>query len=189
VNAKALDKETQKYYPENLVVLVRKSTGGGSSGCNARAVIVPEYNSSPIICGHGHFNNDLAHEIGHYFCLAHTFHDNPQNSGIVPKTQNEVQQMLQAAGYNPVVAFDHDFQENEITDTPPDPYWETQGGTTSKCLTTPINLVGKSGKTASFEPPRTNVMSYYEPAADSIQKLSPGQIRVIYRRLYERGFH
>jgi hypothetical protein len=189
VNAGALDKEAQKYYPGNLVVLVRKSTGGGSSGCGATVVIVPEYNNSPIICGHGRFNNDLAHEIGHYFCLAHTFHDNPQDSGIVPKTQNEVQQMLKAAGFDPVVAFDHDYLENEISDTPPDPYWETQGGTTSKCLTTPINLVGKNGETVSFNPPRTNVMSYYEPTADSIQKLSAGQIRVIYRRLFERGFH
>jgi hypothetical protein len=119
----------------------------------------------------------------------HTFHDNPQDSGIVPKTQNEVQQMLKAAGYDPVVAFDHDYLENEISDTPPDPYWKTQGGPTSKSLTTPIDLVGKSGQTVSFNPPRTNVMSYYEPTADSIQKLSTGQIRVIYRRLYERGFH
>lgn len=188
VNAAALDKEAQKYYPGNLVVLVRKSTGGGASGCGATAVIVPEYNNSPTICGHGRFNNDLAHEIGHYFCLAHTFHDNPQYSGIVPKTQNEVQQMLKTAGYDPVAAFDRDYSENGIGDTPPDPYWETQGGPTSKCLTTPVNLVGKNGQTVSFNPPRTNVMSYYEPTADSIQKLSAGQIRVIYRRLFERGF-
>jgi hypothetical protein len=192
VNANKLEQEADKYYPGNLVILARKSTGGGTGVRNA--VIMPEYHCSPPTChgaphcSHDRYNNMLAHEIGHYFLLAHPFHDCPHFPGFVAHNKAEAQGMLAQYNYDPVAAFDRDLEENGIADTPPDPFWEAID---IKCPADPKEAVefdnGSGGEiTLYFD--RTNVMSYYEISNTIINKLTPGQIRAIYKSLIERGF-
>ena len=103
-------------------------------------------------CGHAHVDA-LAHEIGHYLGLPHTFAADPFESAAAGETH------LKAGGGTPDV-----FDGDGFGDTPPDPSKRSL-----ECdPTREITLGG-----IPFRLPRQNIMAYYDERVD----LSPLQIR------------
>lgn len=103
-------------------------------------------------CGHAHVDA-LAHEIGHYLGLPHTFAADPFESAAAGETH------LKAGGGTPDV-----FDGDGFGDTPPDPSIRSL-----ECdPTREITLGG-----IPFRLPRQNIMAYYDERVD----LSPLQIR------------
>jgi hypothetical protein len=153
-------------HPGSVVVFFRFGSGGGATGGGFSAagydfVAMPGFNNTGV-CGHQ--NIDLfAHELGHYFELAHTFPD----SGRVNVAEAEI--FLSALGDDPAV-----FDAGGLSDTPPDPFvWTTQcDGTTSLTLNNKVFML-----------PRMNIMSYYD---ENVKALSPQQIAAVWQTLYQR---
>jgi hypothetical protein len=142
-------------YPGKLTVLFRHGegyvgTGYAFSSTTHNFVAMTGFLGAP--CGRdGGF---LAHEIGHYLGLTHTF-------GTVFGSRQEAADALRAANENPGI-----FDGDGLADTPPDPFIrEYQCGTEQS-----VTL----GETTLLLP-RSNVMSYYANASE----LSPQQIELI----------
>lgn len=204
----------------NMVwVAVRaRAAGGAFAGYGSRIIAMPE---GMLVCGDqglsgpkNFYQNDLAHELGHYFGLQHTFKG-------PPKTKGDLQQMLEDVGFDPVRAFDYDAKGSmyydaqsgetvSVFDTPPDPHHELFGVSVDKCkdANAPVFFSGASNEKAcsmasqcigaetcmdgkcviKLVPPRLNAMSYYQVSDTVINRFSPGQAAVIYKALRARGF-
>lgn len=128
-----------------------KPTGNGFSSADAAYVVAPGF-SSTSVCGHQNLGL-LAHEIGHYLGLDHTF-------------AREFATVAEADKFFSEIASDISrFEGDGIDDTPPDPFIrEIQCNDTAA-----VTLAGLSIPIC-----RDNVMSYYEVPA---RVLTPGQIR------------
>jgi hypothetical protein len=142
-------------YSGKLTVLFRHGRGYGGeasafSSPDASVVVMPGFDPGPGPCSQGG-PWMLAHEIGHYFGLTHTF-------GSIYASDAEAAAALDLAG-DAADAFDGD----GLADTPPDPYV-----TLHQCDETPFVVLG--GKALLL--PRSNVMSYY----DGANELSPQQV-------------
>jgi len=142
-------------YPGKLTVLFRHGvgyvgTGLAFSSTSHNFVAMTGFQGAP--CGQdGGF---LAHEIGHYFGLTHTF-------ATAFGNQQEAADALRAARGDLGI-----FDGDGLSDTPPDPFIrEYQCGTQGSVTLGPTTLLL----------PRSNVMSYYANATD----LSPQQIELI----------
>ena len=152
---KTYGNEIAALYPEQLVVFYRYGpdplpTGHAFSWFDYNFVVMPGFEDDKH-CGGDHVSA-LAHEIGHYFGLAHTFAQDPfesvQQAEAYFRTRNSERR-----------AFDGD----AIADTPPDPAIKSL-----ECDDAPsISING-----TNFDLPRRNIMSYY-PERDT---LSPQQI-------------
>ena len=143
-------------HPDELVVFFRfgpgnAATGGGFSWSDYNFIVAPGRVTS--VCGHQNVGL-LAHEIGHYLGLAHTF-------ASVFGSLADAASALQAGGGDPAV-----FDGDGLDDTPPDPFIATAK---YQCdpTTTKATLDGRD-----LPLPRENIMSYYEPRSG----LSPMQI-------------
>jgi hypothetical protein len=115
-------------------------TGGGFSWYDYNFVAMPGFDSD--VCGYQNIGM-LAHEIGHYLGLAHTFDE-------IFVSEQEAEAFFIANDNDPL-AFDGD----GFADTPPDPYVEVWA---IQCE--PVDSIELGGMT--FPLPRTNIMSYYE---------------------------
>jgi hypothetical protein len=200
------------------VAVRARASGGAFSGYSGRIVAMPEDMSVCTSKGQTDFNfynNQLAHELGHYFGLNHTFND------PIGVSKSSLQATLASKGFDPVAAFDKDAAWNmyfdaqssefvKIYDTPPDPNHEINGVSEDKCTNTyaPVLFTGPSNNKSctsdtqcigaetcisgkceiSLIPPRLNTMSYYQVSGTVINKFSPGQAAVIYQALRARGF-
>jgi hypothetical protein len=132
-------------YPGKIVVYFRYGpdslpTGSGFSWYDYNFVAMPGFDTD--VCGYQNIGM-LAHEIGHYLGLPHTF--NAIYSDIP-----EAESAFEKSGYSAAI-----FDGDGLSDTLPDPYIDdskiqcgTQGTVTLKGVELPI--------------PRTNIMSYYE---------------------------
>jgi hypothetical protein len=132
-------------YPGRLVVYFRHGPPGrgareafSSPDCNF--VAMPDFDQE--ICGH-HYRSMLAHEIGHYLGLEHTF---AESFEMVEDAEAYFRRYGNVAGV---------FDGDELDDTPPDPFVE------SLLCERPASLV-LGGVT--FPLPQENVMSYYADA-------------------------
>jgi hypothetical protein len=178
---------SEPQFQGRVVVYFRaRASGGAFSGASLNFVAMPETLSvcdARGVRSFNFFNNDLAHEVGHYFGLPHPFHDFPHFSGKVAMSKAQVQQMLEDSGFDVTEAFDRDLAEAGVGDTPPDPLYESGGVSDEKCTAkdTPVTLSGAHGEAITLIPPRTNVMSYYQISGTIVNSLTPGQRSVIYR--------
>ena len=143
--AKRLGNEIAARFPDALVVFFRYGpgehpTGAGFSWTNYNFVVMPGF-ADARHCGHKHVDA-LAHEIGHYLGLPHTFAADPFESAAAAET-------YLAAGGGTAGVFDGD----GFGDTPPDPSIRSL-----ECdRTREITLGG-----VAFRLPRQNIMSYYD---------------------------
>ena len=170
LEAKKLGDEIAARHPGKLVVFLRygpgaRPTGGGFSWWDYNFVVMPGF-ASASHCGHAH-TDALAHEVGHYLGLPHTFARDPFN------TIAEAEAFFRRNRGDPAV-----FDGDGLSDTPPDPAIRPL-----ECERRPrVVLDG-----VEFVLPRDNLMSYY----DERGTLSPQQARrarwVISKRLEGKG--
>lgn len=154
-DVKALGNEIAARNPGRLVVLVRHGPGAAGTGAAFAGVdhdfVVMGGFDDMIHCGHPHVDA-LAHEIGHYLGLPHTFVGDP----FLDVAEAEAHLAAQAGDPR---AFDGD----GFTDTPPDPAIRA-----FECeRRQSVEIGGRS-----FVLPRRNLMSYY----DERDSLTPQQI-------------
>jgi hypothetical protein len=163
---RATANELAARYPQKVLLLFRHGpeaapTGVGFSSTSYSFVAMPGY-AATTVCGDTQNAYLLAHEMGHYFGLGHTFQQF--------KTRGAAAAALRKAGNKPA-AFDGD----GLAETPPEPYIEElQCG---KEVVTILNGI-------PFPLLRGNIMSYYHGDAKT---LSPQQ-SVIVRNGVERRF-
>ena len=121
----------------------------------------------------------LAHELGHYFGLPHTFPD----AGL---STNLNASLFISMNGGDIDAVDGDF----IPDTPPDPGWDYYiGRGWDPCKGPESFTISETfrGRPVSWElsPDRHNVMSYF--GCEPVQ-MTPMQAQVVQARMEKRGF-
>lgn len=157
--AKRLGNEIATRYPRRLVVFVRhgpgsSASGGGFSSTDYDFVVMGGFKDMNH-CGHPHFDA-LAHEIGHYLGLPHTFAAEPF------RDLDEAARHLARHGMA-ADSFDGDGFDDTLPDPAIRPFECERMGR--------IRLHGKV-----FVLPRRNLMSYY----DERDSLSPQQIERVH---------
>ena len=162
--AKAIGDE----FPNRVVVICRRSRtaangqsgpGSGASSYPGKYVLLPDFNPNDKI--------RLAHELGHYFGLPHTFNyalDTTHDAAVV---FNIVGQSLEALDNDAAV----------VSDTPP----EMVIGDLDPGV---ANSIVFGGKTINFL--RDNIMSYYRPLAGHDKTITLGQAARVLSVLQER---
>ncbi|MCC6971433.1 MAG: hypothetical protein IT434_14560 [Phycisphaerales bacterium] len=153
-------------YPKTLVVFFRwgnasTPTGNSFSSGDLNYVVGCGFASTGV-CGHQNISL-LAHEMGHYVGLAHTFAGSYQ-------TVADAAAALLAANNNPLI-----FAGDPFDDTPPDPMISEIA-----CLDTRAVRLGERDVPIC----RDNIMSYYDSPTKT---LSPRQVRTVKWMLERRS--
>ena len=165
-----LDKEVGKYPVKLLVFFIYGDsiTGPqrvGFSWVKYNFIIMPGFNAAEI-CGHQNIKM-LAHEIGHYFGLSHTF-------GETFTSRDTLLKRLAQYGETYI-------DGDALSSTPPDPALYEQ----MECYDESGSNDTVSINGVLYRVPRNNVMSYYDYPEMTI---TDEQIEIIHRTLREHPF-
>jgi hypothetical protein len=171
-------------YPGKVVVLfrygrdldmsgMRVATGTGFSWDDYNFVAMPGF-AVTTVCKRQNIML-LAHELGHYLGLWHTFPIDPTTGALF--TAERASAWLTAKGGDRFAAFDDD-RGSGVSDTEADPGWMVAGQCSA--ATAPVTVNGQT-----WTPPRTNVMSYYDPGVT--MGVSPQQIERVHMTLLKRS--
>ena len=164
--AKSIANDFAARFPQKIVVFFRHGpdagpTGGGFSSTAYNFVVMPGF-AATVVCNGAQNITLLAHELGHYLGLSHTFREF--------KKRGEAAAAFRAAGNKP------DFFDGDgLPETPPEAYIE-------ELSCGPDALVILNGIPFPFL--RKNIMSYYPGAPKS---LTPKQASIV-RATIERRF-
>ncbi len=141
-------------YPDKIVILFRNNGGGGWSWGppDLRYISMPCYTHTAINKPVPNSPNDtlLAHELGHYLGLAHTFNDVACNKVTLSNTDGD------ADGQDAGAA-------DDIGDTNPDPGDVCAPTTNLNCASGAVTVNG-----IVFNPPWTNIMTYHDCLPETI---------------------
>jgi len=156
--AKSTGNTLASHYPRKVLVLFRNGpdaapTGGGFSSNMYNFVVMPGFDVTTI-CGPTQNAYLLAHELGHYFGLSHTFRQF--------KTAAEASAAFTAAKNDPKF-----FDGDGLAETPPEPYIEEK-----QCGSDPLVVLNG----IPFPLLRQNIMSYY---ASDTKTLMPRQVEMV----------
>ncbi len=128
---------------------------GGAGGFSFGMTQSKVNNRTFVLNGQADDSKTLAHELGHYFNLAHTFNNSSSNDisarELVTRNTSETAPRLSAN-----CSTTGDF----VCDTPSDPY-NLFGGFLSSCNTTGIGITAIDANGDGFIPSPMNVMNYY----------------------------
>jgi hypothetical protein len=128
---------------------------GGAGGFSFGMTQNKVNNRTFILNGQADDNKTLAHELGHYFNLAHTFNNADAstipNRELVTRNASEIAPRLSA---NCTTSGDF------VCDTPADPY-NLAGSNLSSCNNTGIGITALDANGDAFVPSAANVMNYY----------------------------
>ena len=178
--------ELAKEFPGRVVMLFHHREEFAESG-NLWSIVFNGGGSSSatqffIEMSEGLSANDIAHELGHYLQLPHTF-----NTGIetVSAAASKIRKYVEDEGHEKkdgLNALDGD--RAVITDTPADvasAIWKNEG--LNKCgpvsqITIPVTFSNGSERDYTLEPDRGNILSYFK-SCENVKTLSPQQIRRI----------
>lgn len=150
-NANNVDNAHNIYFAQNL-----GGVGGFSFGATQNKV----NNRTFVINGQANDDKTLAHELGHYFNLRHTFNnsDAVDLNGAADYTKRELvtrnAETLPRLSANCTTAGDY------VCDTPADPF-DVPGGRVSNCSTTGASITVVDANSDSFMPSPANIMGYY----------------------------
>ena len=160
--------EIKKDEDENLWSIV--FNGGGSSGGTQFYLEMSQ----------GLTANDIAHELGHYLQLPHTFE---KGFNTVSDAATRIRKYVEDEGHEKKDGLDAlDGDRAIILDTPADvasKIWQNEG--LNKCgsvsqITIPVEFSDGSEKDYTLEPDRGNIMSYFK-GCPGTKTFSPQQIR------------
>jgi hypothetical protein len=186
-------------YKGKVVVFFRaRSSGNGYSWWDPAStdpwervnfVLMPGFRETTV-CGHQNIAQ-LAHDLGHYLGLPHTFLGKSTpfiNPGAKPDPSDDTPDPDAARAW---LLGGMTMDGDGFADTPQDP----GVALVSPCGPDPEDvffLVSADRPPLRFQPPRTNLMSYYSDAAATfgkdplVQTLTPQQIERVYRAIDER---
>lgn len=155
-------------FPEKIMVYLRHgpfsgATGGGFSNTTFNFVAMPGYLNTAL-CGKSGNVDLLAHEMGHYLGLDHTF-------ARSFKTVAEAQTFFNNNGRRSSL-----FDGDRLSDTLPDPF--ISGSLQCQLSKYTVTLSG-----TKFVIPRNNIMTYWHSL---VKNLSPAQIRKVFKILKKR---
>ncbi|MEO8699891.1 MAG: RICIN domain-containing protein [Kofleriaceae bacterium] len=164
--------EIARLYPDHVVIVIGPgAVAGFSNGFDGFVFLRPEL--SPNACGTGVASTLLAHEVGHYFGLGHTF-------GAFPDAA--------AAGAAWIARGEAAFDGDLLEDTAPDPYMNNScvaptQPSTYVWLTVPPTPPFYITQVA-ISVPTDNALSYYFNIAPQI---TPQQAAIVRATAYMRG--
>jgi hypothetical protein len=167
--------EYVKWNPDLKHYELLKASGGHSGGSIYYVAFGSQFSG-----------NDLAHEMGHYFHLPHTF-------GVAPKTVIEAQQAIKSYVDQGHAEADglRVFEGDGFTDTPPDAagsVFVDKYGANANCdanhPTVPLTVkFAKQSHTYTLAPDRNDVMSYFKHCPGFDQHFTKQQYAVIHDAL------
>ena len=145
-NANNLDNAHNIYFSNSL-----GGVGGFSFGATQNKV----NNRTFVLNGQADDDKTLAHELGHYFNLPHTFNNsdatNIADRELVTRNPSEIAPRLSA---------NCDTKGDYICDTPADPY-NLDNGKLTDCSTTGAGITAVDANGDAFVPMPDNIMGYY----------------------------